>query len=148
MSNPTNPPIVCDMTTAPDTLDERLAAYKEVFGTHLIGRERTESGIRFRLRAANGVADRVRSLAALEKACCAFFDFTVTETGDEVIWDASVVDDPIAREILDEYYLLPDTVTDDPKVLFDRFADKGLTVVLDDHGTYRPATDEEIGIAR
>src|SRR5918996_4913829 len=66
------PPIVCDMTTGTDTAAERFADYQLLFATALTGRERTDDGIRFRFRAAPGLEDRVRDLAAREKACCAF----------------------------------------------------------------------------
>ena len=141
-------PIVCDMTTATDTTEERLDLYRHVF-RRLTGRERTETGIRFRLRAGDGLADVVRDLADREKACCAFFDFDIREAGDEIIWDATVVDDPIARQILDEYYVLPDTLSEGTEALFDRFAAKGLAVVIDDgDGGTRPATHAELGITR
>ena len=70
-------PIVCDMTDAPDTTEERLAEYRRLFGNDLIGRERTENGIRFRFSLRDGLAAEIRDLAAREKACCAFFDFTL-----------------------------------------------------------------------
>ena len=47
-------PIVCDMTDAPDTAVERIAEYQLLFEQHLVGRERTAHGIRFRLRADDG----------------------------------------------------------------------------------------------
>ena len=65
-------------------------------------------GIRFRFRAEPGLEDRVRDLAAREMACCAFFPFEITIHGDEVWMDAWVVDDDLARKILDEYYQLPE----------------------------------------
>lgn len=68
-----------------------------LFTTAMTGRERTEDGIRFRFRADPGLEDRVRDLAAREKACCAFFSFDITAHGDEVWLDASVVDDDLAR---------------------------------------------------
>jgi hypothetical protein len=110
-SRPT-PPIVCDMTGAPDTAAERLAEYGRLFSASLIGRERTDGGVRFRFRAHRGLEESVRDLAAREKACCAFFTFSVTVRGDELWWDSSVVDDDIARGILDQFYTLPETVTD------------------------------------
>ncbi len=140
MTTNDNRPIACDMTTAPDTPDERVAEYQALFGATLVARERTDTGIRFRLRAAPGVADHVRDLAAREKACCAFFDFTITETADEVIWDSTVIDDPIARQILDEYYELPVNAAGGPDEFYARFADKGLSFVSDDHGVLRPST--------
>jgi hypothetical protein len=94
--------IACDMTNAPDTPQERLAEYQQLFATALISRERTDTGIRFRLR--HDTLDQVRALAAKEKQCCPFFEFQVTVDGDAVVWDASVVDDPLAREILDAFY--------------------------------------------
>jgi hypothetical protein len=148
MTEPPIPPIVCDMTDAPDTSVERLAEYAQLFADALVGRERTPDGShRFRFRADTGIEARVRSLAAKEKACCGFFAFTVTAQDDEVWWDASTVDDPIAQQILDELYRLPDTVGEGAAALFERFDGRGLTVVTTDHGVRRPATAEELGIA-
>jgi hypothetical protein len=99
-------PIVCDMSNAPDAPEERLAEYRQLFSTALVSREHTETGIRFRL--LDDVLEQVQALAAKEKQCCAFFDFEVTVDGDEIVWDASAVDDPVAREILEDLYRLPD----------------------------------------
>lgn len=140
-------PIVCDMTDAPDTTEERLAEYRRLFGSDLIGRDRTAEGIRFRFRTRDGLAAEIRDLAAREKACCAFFDFDVREDGDEITWDASVVDDPIARQILDEFYALPDSLSGSTAELFERFADRGLEIVIEDNGVMRPATEADLGIA-
>jgi hypothetical protein len=139
------PPVVCDMTDAPDTAAERLAEYERLFTGPLNGRERVGGGIRFRFRADAGVEEWVRDLAAREKACCAFFTFDIAVRGDEVWWDASVVDDPLARQILDEYYRLPDSLADGAAALFDRFTEQGLQVVIRDEGGSRPATPTEHG---
>ena len=112
----------------------------------MIGRERIDGGIRFRFRSEEGVEAWVRDLAAREKACCAFFTFTVRQDGDQLRWDAAVVDDDIARRILDEFYRLPETVTEGAQALHDRFADQGLRVVIDDGETRRPVTTEELGL--
>jgi hypothetical protein len=88
----------------------------------------------------------VRDLAAREKACCAFFSFAVTVHDDEVWWDASVVDDDAARQILDEFYRLPDTAAEGGTVLLDRFSEHGLHVMINDAGTLRPATTAELGL--
>ena len=81
-------PIVCDMSTAPDTGPQRLAEYDRLFSTHLLGRERRADGIRFRLRADHGVEAWVRDLAAREKACCAFLDFQIVVEHSQVAgWD-------------------------------------------------------------
>lgn len=97
------------MTGAADTMAERMAEYRRLFAHSLLGRDRTSTGIRFRFRADQGLEDWVRDLAGREKACCAFLSSTVTASGGEVWWDASVVDDDMARQILDEFYRLPDT---------------------------------------
>jgi hypothetical protein len=142
-------PIVCDMTDAPDTSEERLAEYQQLFADALVGRERLTDGTnRFRFRADPGVEDRVRSLAAKEKACCGFLDFTITADGDEVWWDTTTVDDPIAQQILDEMYRLPETAGDGVAALFERFDEQGLKIMTNDDGVMRPATPEEIGITK
>jgi hypothetical protein len=128
-------PIVCDMTDAPDTSQERLAEYQRLFTQALIGRERTPDGIRFRFRAEHGIEAWVRDLAAREKACCAFFAFTITTKGDEVLWDAAVTDNGIARAILDEFYVLPDTVVESLDGLRERFAQQGLDLNSTPAGT-------------
>jgi hypothetical protein len=121
--------IVCDMTTAPDTAQERIVEYRRLFAAALIGREKTERGIRFRFRAAAGVEAWVRDLAAREKACCAFYNFTVTTLDDQVLWDVTVVDDDLARALLAEFYVLPDTIGQETETLLDRFTGLGLRVI-------------------
>jgi hypothetical protein len=106
------PVVACDMSTAPDTPDERIAEYVRLFGQHLISRERTTDGIRFRLRAEEGVEAWVRDLAAREKACCPFADFAVATVDNEVVWDATVIDDDLARAVLDEFYRVAGTEED------------------------------------
>ena len=41
-------------------------------------------------------------------------------------WDATVIDDDIARAVLDEFYALPDTVADGFEGVYDRFTRQGL----------------------
>lgn len=120
-------PVACDMTGAPDTGTERLGEYQRLFSQALAGRERTADGIRFRFRAQPGIEAWVRDLAAREKACCAFFTFTITALGEEVRWDATVIDDDVARAVLDEFYALPDTVAGGFEDVYRRFARQGLT---------------------
>jgi hypothetical protein len=119
------------MTTASDTAPERLAEYQRLFTQALAGREETPEGIRFRFRDAPGIEEWVRDLAAREKACCAFYTFTITKTGDQVLWDAAVVDNDVARALLAEFYALPDTLGQGLEALLDRFTGLGLRVVGD-----------------
>jgi hypothetical protein len=111
-AEPERIPIVCDMSAAVDTLPERIEAYRALFADALVGRSRTGDGIRFRFARRPGVEARVLDVAAREKACCAFFSFVVSVHGDEVWWDASVVDDQAARAVLDGFYDLPSTLAD------------------------------------
>jgi hypothetical protein len=108
MSPASLPPVACDMTHAPDTPAERRAEYQRLFAAHLAGRDRISTGIRFRFRADPGLEAWVRDLADREKACCAFFDFTVTAVAQEIWWDAGVIDDDLARQHLENFYTLPD----------------------------------------
>lgn len=105
-------PVVCDLTDASDTDEERLAEYQQVFTRALVARERTVEGIRFRFRDDDGIEAWVRDLAAREQTCCRFFSFTVTRVGGEVLLDGTVVDDDAARSVLDEFYRLPETLAD------------------------------------
>jgi hypothetical protein len=130
-------PLVCDMSTAPDTPAERIAEYQRLFTQVLVGRERTAEGIRFRLRADEGVEAWVRDLAAREKACCPFFDFSIATVGDEVHWNATVIDDDNARAILEEFYNLPDTGAYGVEEIEDRLGTTGLQVITRDAGTVR-----------
>ena len=76
-------PIVCDMTHAPDTGEERVAEYQRLFDSPAyLGRRRTSGAIRFCFRSEPGLAEWIRDLAAREKACCAFFEFTNTDQVD------------------------------------------------------------------
>jgi hypothetical protein len=135
MDNPATTPIVCDMTTAVDTGPERMREYQRLFAQALIGRERTAEGIRFRLHADADVENWVRDLAAREKACCAFFDFDISTVDGEVHWEATVVDDDIARAILDEFYDLPDTVGDGVDGLEQRLRGRDLQITANSAGT-------------
>jgi hypothetical protein len=140
VSNDQTTPIVCDMTGAPDTAEERMAEYGRLFARSLTGRERTAEGVRLRLRADDGVEAWVRDLAAREKACCQFFDFRVTVTGGEVVWDIGLVegvaagDRDMAWSLLDEFYDAPDHVPGGVAGMKTRLADRGFTVATDDSG--------------
>jgi hypothetical protein len=119
------------MTDAQDTEAERLAEYAQLFARALIGGARTPDGVLFRFRADEGVEAWVRDLAAREKACCAFFTFTVTGNKTAIIWQASVPDNEIALALLDEFYALPDTAAAGVEALEHRLDQRGLRVSRD-----------------
>lgn len=123
-------PVMCDLSTATDTPEQRLDEYHRLFTKALVSRERTEdNGVRFRLRAEDGVESWVRDLAAREKACCAFFAFEITVDGDQVVWDAQVIDDDVARAVLDEFYALTENAVRTVDDLRTRFTERGLVFV-------------------
>jgi hypothetical protein len=52
----------------------------------------------------------------------------VATQGDAVIWDSAVVDDEIARAVLDEYYDLPVTAFDSVEALEAKMRERGLRI--------------------
>ncbi|WP_084965114.1 hypothetical protein [Thermoactinospora rubra] len=128
---PASTPVVCDMSTAPDTVPQRLEEYRQLFARALVGREKTGRGVRFRFRAEPGLRAHIEDLAAREKACCAFFAFEVTLDGGEIVWDWAVSDDDAARAVLDEFYHLPDRAAHSPAEVRDRLEGKGLAFAGD-----------------
>ena len=79
-----NLPIACDMSTAVDTPEERLAEYRDLFATALVRRERREHAVVFVFRAAPGLLEHIEDLARREEACCPFMEYRVESAGDEV----------------------------------------------------------------
>jgi hypothetical protein len=90
-----NAPIACDMSTAQDTPDERLAEYRRLFERALLRRERRADAVVFHLRADPGIREAIDDLARREAACCPFLEYRVETVGHEVIYT-------IANPITDE----------------------------------------------
>jgi len=84
--------VACDMSTAPDTPEERAAEYQHLFATALSGRDQTEQSVTFRFRADPVVDAQVRSLAAREQACCPFFHITLNGVDDQLWWETETFD--------------------------------------------------------
>ena len=101
------PPIACDMSSASDTPDERLAEYDRLFATALTHRRRTSNGVVFTFPAGSGVLEWVEDLSEREAACCPFMAYKVQSDDRVVVWTITS-DDPAVRAILDEFYRLPD----------------------------------------
>jgi hypothetical protein len=139
------PPVVCDMTDAPDTGEERLADYGRLFDAAFVARERTpDGGIRWVLRADPGIEAWATDLAARENACCAFMTNTVTLVGEHVHWDATVIDDPSARAVLDLLYDLPDRRWDTADAVYQEWDTLGVPILVQDGALTRPATETEV----
>jgi hypothetical protein len=108
----TGGPIVCDMSTATDTPDERLRAYAELFAGSLLRRERQADGVGFTFRADPGTREAVEELARREAACCPFLAYRVENAGGEVTYTMT---NPLTGDagasvnaVLDEIHALPD----------------------------------------
>ncbi len=139
------PKVVCDMTNAPDSAAQRLAEYALLFDSAFISRERTADAVRWRLHAAPGVEAWARDLAARENACCAFMTNAITVLDEQVLWDATTIDDPVARSVLDLFYDLPETRLSDVDAVHERFVEAiGVPVVIVEGTVTRPATLKEI----
>jgi hypothetical protein len=96
-------PIVCDMTGAPDTAEERIvetSADRSGVDRSPTHRGRHPGPLRCRTCFRGWVAD----LAARDKACCAFCNLAITRHDNETLSDASVVDNDTARTIFEESY--------------------------------------------
>jgi len=132
-------PIACDMSTAQDTPDERLAEYRRLFERALTSRERSEDAVV--LTFHGDVRDAVEDLAHREAACCPFLDYRVETVGDEVMWTTTNVVNGDRREavdlMLDAIHDLPDHAGSDAELLLERLAEHGLHVI--GSGADRPA---------
>jgi hypothetical protein len=82
-------PIACDMSSARDTLAERLAEYRRLFEYALISRESTETATTFRFAARPGLREWVCDLAKREAACCSFLAYEIDQEGEEIVWSTS-----------------------------------------------------------
>jgi len=70
-------PVVCTLTSS--DLRDRGAAWRKLFASGLLNRDRVPGGIR--LSAQPGAVEALRELIALERECCAWIDYEVDSTG-------------------------------------------------------------------
>jgi hypothetical protein len=131
-------PIACDMSTAEDTADERLADYQRQFERALLRRERREDSVVFTFRADGGTREALLDLARREAACCPFLEYRVEAIGDEVIWTTSNRLTGSERAAIDAFldvlYALPDHAGSDIDGFFGQLADAGVEMVAVDDG--------------
>lgn len=86
---PINVPDACTLPTAEQPV--RLAEFDELFATFVREVEQPDAThARLRMTGPEGLAARVRDLAARETECCSFFTFTTTVDGDSVLLDIEV----------------------------------------------------------
>jgi len=123
--------IVCDLTDAHDTPEERLAEYGRLFAHALVARDRLETAVVFTFSAKPGVADWVVDLVRREAACCPFFAYTVEDSDAQVVWTTSTEVGPAGQAILDEFFAGPDRFDDGFAGLIARLAERDVNVVTD-----------------
>ena len=102
--------IACDMSTAEDTPEERLRAYRQLFERSLLSRERHADSLVFLFRADPDTRRVVEDLARREALCCPFLDYRVETRAGELVW---TITNPVtgderasADAILDAFYAL------------------------------------------
>jgi hypothetical protein len=79
-------PVACDMTSADDSLAERLAEYRRLFDHALLDRTSTDSSTTFHLADRPGVRDWVLDLVRREANCCPFLSYEVDVDGEQIMW--------------------------------------------------------------
>jgi hypothetical protein len=124
------------MSTAPDTPEERLAEYRELFRRALRGRERRADGVVLVFSA--DAREQVEDLARREHACCPFVDYRVEVAGDRVVWTTTNTLDGEERAavevMLDALHDLPDHAGSDIDGYLARLAERGVHVVRAETG--------------
>ena len=123
--------IVCDLTDAPDTPEERLAEYGRLFAHALVARDRLDTVVAFTFAAKPGVADWIVDLVRREAACCPFFAYTIDDRDTEIVWTTSTEVGPAGQAILDEFFAGPDRFDDGFAGLIDRLAERDVNIVTD-----------------
>lgn len=136
-------PIACDMTTAADTPEARLAEYARLFAHALVNVERTAEAVEFKFAAKAGVADWIVDLARREAACCPFFTYEITFSADRVVWRTSSQAGPAAQTILDEFGALPAQVAEGFSGLLDRLGRKGIPISSPKPGLFVAGAPQE-----
>jgi hypothetical protein len=121
-------PIACDMSSAPDTLAERLSEYRRLFEYAFSGRDSTATATTFRFAARPGVREWVCDLAQREAACCPFLSYDIDEEGEEIVWTTDGGLGASEMAILDEFLDEPESAGSSDAIA-QRLEDLGLHVI-------------------
>ena len=122
-------PIACDMSSAKDSLAERLAEYRRLFEHALVGRESTATATTFLFAARPGVREWVRDLAMREAACCPFLSYEIDEEGEAIVWTIAGGLGASEMGILNEFLEGPASLADSSDVIAQRLEAQGLHVI-------------------
>ncbi len=98
MDTDSRAPIAC--TLQPGDYRERLAQIAELARDGLLGVSRDD--LRLQLRYAPEVADRVREMVGQEQECCAFLNFELMETSEDL--RLTITAPERAREVADALF--------------------------------------------
>lgn len=127
-------PIACDMSTAPDTPEERLAEYRELFERALLARERRDDAVVLTFSA--DAQEQVVSLARREHACCPFVDYRIELAGRQLVWTTTNTVQGEHRDVvdvmLDAFHDLPEHAASDLDGYLARLAARGVEFVRAD----------------
>jgi len=85
MEKQTEVPVACSLTQADRV--ERGKRWRQLAAQAPPEVAATERGLRLTFRGEPGVDEELRELAALERVCCAFADWTVTAADGQVVLD-------------------------------------------------------------
>jgi len=102
-------PVACDMTTAPDSPEERVAEYGRLFAHALVARERTDRAVVLTFAAKPGVEEWIVDLVAREAVCCPFFSYGIEHRDGQIVWSTSTEAGPAAQAMLDALYAGPES---------------------------------------
>lgn len=123
-------PIACDMSSAPDTLAQRLSEYRRLFEHALTGRESTATATTFRFAARPGVREWVCDLAHREAACCPFLSYELDQEGDEIVLTTTGGLGAVEMDILDEFLDGAESLAGSSEGIAQRLGDQGLKVIV------------------
>lgn len=117
-------PVACDLTSADDTLAERLNEYRRLFDHALQDRESGHDTTTFRLANRPGVREWVLDLVRREAACCPFLSYEVDQDDELIVWTTSGVG-ASDMNILDEFLAGAEPIADSSSTIARRLEDRG-----------------------
>lgn len=127
-------PVACDMTDAEDTLVDRIAEYRRLFGHALLGRDSTDTATTFRFADRPGVREWLLDLVRREAACCPFLSYEVnlesSLDGQEIVWTTSGGVGASEMAVLDEFLSGPSQPDGDSASIARRLEEQGGVPVI------------------
>jgi hypothetical protein len=93
----TNPPVACTLNG--EAMRERQRRWQALAARAFVERVETGRGLRLVFHSEPGVEAELHELAALERDCCAFADWTVGVAGDAVALEVSAYGDEGAAAV-------------------------------------------------